>query len=90
MKDSIITGKRKKTELISLLLCFVIANLLNLYAIIAYDTNFKEMFTQLGYVLLFTIALYILYSLLRIVFYLIKNSIQKTLKKGKNKQTNKS
>lgn len=89
MKDSIITGKRKKTELISLLLCFVIANLLNLYAIIAYDTNFKEMFTQLGYVLLFTIALYILYSLLRIVFYLIKNSIQKTLKKGKNKQTNK-
>ncbi len=72
MKDSVITAKRKKTELLTLLLCFILANLLNLYAIIAYGTRFSELFTQLGYVLLFTIALYVLWTVLRIVFYLIK------------------
>ena len=72
MKDSVITAKRKKTELLTLLLCFILANLLNLYAIIAYETRFSELFTQLGYVLLFTIALYVLWTVLRIVFYLIK------------------
>jgi hypothetical protein len=75
MKDSIITAKRKKTELLTLLVCFIIANLLNVYAIIAYDTYFKELFTQLGYVLLVAIALYILWSLLRIIFYLIKTLV---------------
>jgi len=82
MKDSIITAKRKKTELISLLVCFIVVNLLNLYAIVAYDTYFKELFTQLGYVLISSIALYVFWSILRIVFYLIKK-----LLKQKDKNT---
>ena len=36
MKDTIVTARRKKTELITLLICFVVSNLLHLYAIIAY------------------------------------------------------
>ncbi len=76
MKDSVITAKRKKTEIITLLICIVVANLVNLYAIIAYDTDFKELFTLQGYVLLFSVALYVAWSLLRIIFYLIKNYIK--------------
>lgn len=72
MKDSIITARRKKTELITLLACFVIANVVNLCAIIAYGTQFKELFTQLGYIALFSLALYALWSVIRIIFYLIK------------------
>ena len=30
MKDTILTARRKKTELITLFLCFIIANLVNL------------------------------------------------------------
>ena len=72
MKDSIITAKRKKIELISLLVCFIIANLINFYAIVEYGTHFKELFTQLGFVTLFAIALYGLWVFLRVVFYSIK------------------
>ena len=32
MKDTILTARRKKTELITLFLCFIIANLVNLYS----------------------------------------------------------
>lgn len=40
MKDTLITAHRKKVELLTWLVCFVMANLLNLYAIIAYKTSF--------------------------------------------------
>lgn len=69
MKDLIITAKRIKTELFTFLTCFIVANLLSLYAIIAYDTAFSELFTQIGYVLLFAVALYVPWCLLRIIFY---------------------
>lgn len=69
MKDIIITAKIIKTELLSFLVCFIIANLLNVYAIITYKTAFIELITQLGYIFLFSVALYILWSLLRIIFY---------------------
>ena len=42
MKDTIVTARRKKTELITLLICFVVSNLLHLYAIIAYHAPFTE------------------------------------------------
>lgn len=72
MKDSIITARRKRTELITLLACFIIANVVNAGAIIAYKTCFTELFTQIGYVILFAIVLYVLWSLLRMVYYLTK------------------
>ena len=34
MKDTIVTARRKKIELITLLVCFVVSNLIHLYAII--------------------------------------------------------
>lgn len=77
MKDSVITARRKKKELIVLLCCFVIANILNLYAIIAYKTEFRELFTSLGYVLLFTIVLYAFLIIVRLVFYLVIRMMKK-------------
>lgn len=72
MKDLVITAKRIKTESVTFLTCFVVANLLDLYAIIAYDTTFAELYTQIWVVLLFTAALYILWSFLRIAFYFVR------------------
>ena len=69
MKDTILTARRKKTELSTLFLCFIIANLVNLYSIFTYNTPLTEMITSFFYVLIFSVALYIIWSLLRILFY---------------------
>ena len=54
MKNTVITARRKKIELLTLLVCFIIGNLANLYAIISYKTPFSEMLTSIFYVLAFS------------------------------------
>ena len=81
MKDTLITAKRKKTELITLLVCFIIANLTNLYAVITYNTPFSEMFTSIFYVIIAAAALYVGWSILRILFYGIKDLFNKRRKR---------
>lgn len=75
MKDTILTAQRKKTEIYTFLVCFIIANLIHVYAIIAYKASFMELLTSLFYVLAFTIALYIAWSAIRLGFYAIKKLI---------------
>jgi hypothetical protein len=72
MKDTIITVKRKRIEIITLTVCFVIANLANLYAIIRYETAYTELLTSLGYVAVLTIALYVLWTVIRLIIYAVK------------------
>jgi hypothetical protein len=79
MKDSVITAKRKKTELITLLICFIMANLANLYAIVSYKTSFSELFTSLGYVFVASFVLYGIWTLLRIVTYGLGNVFRKRI-----------
>ncbi len=69
MKNITFTAKRQKTELITLLVCFIIANLANLYAVIAYNTNFTELITSLGYVAAAAVVLYILWTIIRLIAY---------------------
>lgn len=73
MKDTLITARRKKMELLTLLVCFVISNLANLYAIITFKTPFSEMLTSIFYVLAFSCVLYVFWTGLRILFYGIRN-----------------
>ena len=49
MKDTVLTARRKKIEIITLLVCFVLANLVNLYAIITYHRSMMEMITSILY-----------------------------------------
>ena len=81
MKDIIITRKRQKTELLVLLACFVIACLANLYAILTYGGKLSELFTSLGYVLVFTAALYVAFSVLRLIVAAIRMLIRKKKQK---------
>ena len=55
MKDIILTSKRQKCELWYLLGAFVVANLCNVGAIIAYEAPVTELFTSIFYVLCFTV-----------------------------------
>lgn len=77
MKDTIITARRKKIELWTLLVCFILGNLANLYAIITYKTPVSEMLTSFFYVLLFSVVLYGFWSLLRLLFYGVRGLFQK-------------
>ncbi len=73
MKNTVITARRKKIELLTLLACFIIGNLANLYAIISYETAFSEMLTSFFYVLAFSGVLYVFWTILRILFYGIRS-----------------
>ncbi len=77
MRNTIITARRKKIELQTLLVCFIIGNLANLYAIIFYKTSLWEMLTSIFYVLTFSCALYFFWSILRVVLCGIKFFIRK-------------
>ncbi|OJV36256.1 MAG: hypothetical protein BGO29_03620 [Bacteroidales bacterium 36-12] len=77
MKDIIITAKRIKIELYTLLIAFVIANGVNLYAIIKFQTKFVEIITQIGYVLLFTLGIYVLWTIVRLIYWSIKRILKK-------------
>ncbi len=83
MKDTLITARRKKIELLTLLACFVIANLVNLYAIISYKTPFSEMLTSIFYVLAFSCVLYVFWTILRILFYWMRSLFLKEKTKDK-------
>lgn len=77
MKNTVITARRKKIELLTLLACFIIGNLANLYAIISYETPFSEMLTSFFYVLAFSGVLYVFWTILRILFYGIRSPFLK-------------
>jgi len=72
MKDTLITAKRKKTELLTFLVCFGIAFLLNVGCILYFKTPFYEMFTQIGYMLVITLCLYLIWTSIRLIIWLFR------------------
>ena len=72
MKDTLITAHRKKTEIITALACFALAFLLNIVCIIVYKTPFKEVFTQIGYIVVISVALYVIWTAIRLLVWLIR------------------
>ena len=72
MKDTLITARRKKTEIITALVCFALAFLLNIVCIIVYKTPFKEVFTQIGYIIVISVALYVIWTAIRLLVWLIR------------------
>lgn len=75
MKDTLITAHRKKIELLTWLVCFAIANMVNLYAIISYKTSLWELFTSIFYVFTFSCVIYIFWTVIRLLYYRIKITI---------------
>lgn len=69
MKDTILTARRKKIEFITMLVCFLIGNLLNLYAIIIHKANYSELYSSIFYVITFSVVLYLLWSVIRFLLY---------------------
>ncbi len=76
MKDTIITAKAKRRELIIWFCCFVVANIINWCAIIKFSTPWYEVFTQIGYVIVTSLVLYFLILVLRVAWWVINRLIK--------------
>ena len=76
MKDSVITAKVKRRELIILLCCFAVANVVNWFAIIKFSTPWYEIFTQVGYIVVTTLVLYGLLLAMRVAWWILSGIIK--------------
>lgn len=72
MKDTIITAALKRRELKILLCCFIVAMLVNIGAIIWFNTEWLEILSQIGYVVCLTAILYVIVWGFRALFCLFK------------------
>lgn len=70
MKDFVLTAKRQRKEIRIYLICFMLAFALNIFAILFYQTEWKELLTQIFWVLALSIGFYILSVVIRFPFYL--------------------
>lgn len=79
MKDINIklTVKRQKTELFIWLVCFIIAFGLNVFSIIYYKTEWKELLTQIFWVLALSILFYFIFLVIRLIYFSIRHLIKK-------------
>lgn len=77
MKDSIISAKTKKRELNIFIIAFVVAFILNIISIIAYNTQWIEVVSSLHYVLLFAIVLYIIQGIIRLIIWGIRQLVSR-------------
>ena len=72
MKDLVLTVKQQKIEIKVFCACLALAYLLNIISIIAYDTNWSELWTQALWMLLLSCIFYGITVFFRIVYYVIR------------------
>jgi hypothetical protein len=77
MKDLYISAKMQKTEIIWIVVSFCAAFLLNIISIIVYDTLWKEVYTQILWVLLIAAAFYALSVMIRVSIFFAKRLLKK-------------
>ena len=65
MKEIVFTPKRQKKELRIFGVCFLIALLMNFISIIIYKTPWIEIISQIGYVFVIAVFLYLILAFFR-------------------------
>lgn len=71
LKPILISVRRQKIEMVSFLVCFALAYLADIISIILWDGSWKELYSVIGYVLALAVLFYIVWSILRLAYYLI-------------------
>ncbi len=67
MKDTLITAKAKKRELIIFAVCLVAAVLVNVYAIMTYETQWSELYSMAGMVVAIAVFFYLVQWIVRLI-----------------------
>ena len=69
MKDIVVRSRVIRRELMLLGVMFLVAFLMNVYAIVVHQGQWSELLTQLHVVVLLTLFLYVLVLLIRLVYW---------------------
>jgi len=69
MKDIVVKASVIRRELILLGVLFLVAFMMNVYAIVVHQGQWSELLSQLHVVVLLTLFLYVLILLIRLVFW---------------------
>ena len=77
MKDIIIKEKHIRRELYLILVSFVLAFVVNVGAIVAFDRPWSELYSQIGYVLFITVGIYVVLATVRIIIALLYRMFRK-------------
>lgn len=77
MKDIIITSKTIKREIIVWVGALIVAQMMNVYAIVKFNTQWCELYSQLGYVVVLSVVLYLLIALVRWLVNLIMKLVKR-------------
>lgn len=77
MKDINITVKRQKTEILYLIISFVMAFGLNILGIVIYKTEWKELYSQIRIVFILGLTIYVLSALVRLLIFIIMKLFKK-------------
>ena len=77
MKDTTISAKSKKRELSIFAICFGVAFILNVIAIINHNTDWIEVLSMLHIVLLVAVILYVIHWVIRLIVLGIKRLIKR-------------
>ena len=67
MKDIIITGRVIRREIIIVIVCLLVAELINLGAVIHYNRPASELVSMIGFVAFTAVIIYLILALLRAV-----------------------
>jgi len=78
MQDVILSAKRIRFEILMLLTCFVLAELLNVYSIVTYGTSWTEIFSKIGFVLVVMAVFYVIHWIIRFIIFVCLFIVQKT------------
>lgn len=77
MKDIVFTKAAQKREFYIWLVCFVVANIINVISIIKFQTLWYEIFTQIGYVVVTSLLLYGLVLVVRLAWRIFRGLLAK-------------
>ena len=77
MKDIIIKEKHIRRELYLILVSFVLAFVVNVGAIVAFDRPWSELYSQIGYVMFITVGIYVVLATVRIIIALLYRMFRK-------------
>jgi len=72
MKDIKFTVKQQKREIVYILVCLLLAFVINIISIMSYQTEWKELYTQWFPVLILTFLFYFLFTVIRLIINLLR------------------
>lgn len=77
MKDILFTVKQQKREIMYIVASLLLAIIVNVFAILYYGTEWKELYTQWFAIFVLAMVFYFLTVLLRLILWLILSCIKK-------------